>query len=42
MTRRPRNMWIIDFGADMPEEDAALYELPFEYVRRHVSEAYSE
>jgi type II restriction/modification system DNA methylase subunit YeeA len=36
VTRRPRSMWIIDFGVDMPETAAALYELPYEYVRRHV------
>ncbi len=30
---RPRNMWIIDFGVDMPMAEAALYEAPFEYVR---------
>ena len=36
ITRQPRNMWIIDFGVDMPEENAALYEAPFEYVRQHV------
>jgi len=35
ITRRPRHMWIIDF-AEMTEEEAALYEAPFEYVRRHV------
>ena len=28
-----RDMWIIDFGTDMSEADAALYEAPFEYVR---------
>ena len=28
------NTWIIDFGTDMPESDAALYEAPFEYLRR--------
>jgi type II restriction/modification system DNA methylase subunit YeeA len=33
ITRRPRGMWIVDFGTDMPEEDAALYEAPFERVR---------
>ena len=32
----PRNMWIIDFGIDMLETDAALYEAPFEYVRANV------
>jgi type II restriction/modification system DNA methylase subunit YeeA len=36
ITRRPRNMWIIDFGVDMPEHEVALYEGPFEYVRQHV------
>ncbi len=36
ITRRPRSMWIIDFGVDMPEREAALYEMPFEYVREHV------
>jgi type II restriction/modification system DNA methylase subunit YeeA len=30
-----RDVWIIDF-IDMPVEQAALYELPFEYVRKHV------
>jgi hypothetical protein len=29
-------MWIIDFGVEMPEREAALYEAPFEYVRQHV------
>ena len=29
-------MWIIDFGVDMPESDAALYEAPFEYVAANV------
>ena len=33
---RPRGMWIIDFGVDMREAEAALYEAPFEYVREHV------
>ncbi len=36
IVRRPRNMWIIDFGVGMPEQEAALYELPFEYIRSHV------
>jgi hypothetical protein len=36
ITRRPRQMWIIDFGVDMSEEQAALYEAPFEYVKEHV------
>jgi type II restriction/modification system DNA methylase subunit YeeA len=36
MVRRPQDMWIIDFGAYMPEAEAALYEKPFEYVENHV------
>lgn len=36
ITGRPRQMWIIDFGLDMPENQAALYELPYEYVKKHV------
>jgi hypothetical protein len=30
--------WIIDFGATMPLEQAALYEAPFEYLNAHVRE----
>lgn len=36
ITARPRGMWIIDFGTDMPIREAALYERPFEYVREQV------
>ncbi len=36
VTRRPRNMWIVDFGIAMNEEDAALYEAPYEYVLQRV------
>jgi len=36
IAQRPRGMWIIDFGVNMPEDVAALYEVPFEYVRKHV------
>ena len=32
----PGDMYIIDFGVDMTEEDAALYEAPFEFVRANV------
>ncbi|MBI5081454.1 MAG: class I SAM-dependent DNA methyltransferase, partial [Chloroflexi bacterium] len=35
ITRRNRNMWIIDFS-DMTEGDASFYEAPFEYVKRVV------
>ncbi len=36
ITRRPRQMWIVDFGVEMPADQAALYEQPFEYVQRRV------
>jgi type II restriction/modification system DNA methylase subunit YeeA len=36
VTRRNRNVWIIDFGTARAEADAALYEAPFEFVRQHV------
>ena len=36
ITNRPRNVWIIDFGTDLSESEAALYETPFEYVKEKV------
>ncbi len=36
LTRRPRGMFIIDFGADAAEAAAAAYEAPFEYALQHV------
>jgi type II restriction/modification system DNA methylase subunit YeeA len=36
ITQHPRNVWVIDFGVDMTEADAALYEAPFEYVLTNV------
>ena len=36
LTRRPAGKWIIDFGAEMSEADAALYEAPFAYLAEHV------
>jgi type II restriction/modification system DNA methylase subunit YeeA len=32
ITRRPRDMWIIDFGWEMSESEASLFEVPFEYA----------
>ncbi|MCK4598313.1 class I SAM-dependent DNA methyltransferase [Candidatus Bipolaricaulota bacterium] len=32
----PRGMWIIDFGATMSEQDAALYEVPFEFAMKEI------
>jgi type II restriction/modification system DNA methylase subunit YeeA len=36
LTRRPREGWIIDFGTEMPIQEAALYESPFQYVLEFV------
>ena len=36
LTRRPAGKWIVDFGWEMSEEEAALYEGPFEHVRDRV------
>lgn len=36
ITRRNREMWIIDYSISMNESDASLYEDPFEYVREKV------
>ena len=36
LNQLPGNKWIIDFGPNMSETDAALYEAPFEYVRANV------
>ena len=36
LTRRPRGKWIIDFGDEMSEAEAALYEPPFTYALEHV------
>lgn len=36
VTRRPRNMWIIDFGTDMTLEEASKYVAPFQHVQKYV------
>ena len=36
ITRRSRDMWIVDFDMNMSEYEAAQYEMPFEYVKEHV------
>jgi len=36
LSRGPQHQWIIDFGIQMPESDAALYEQPFAYAQQHV------
>jgi type II restriction/modification system DNA methylase subunit YeeA len=35
VARRPRDMFIVDFGVEMSEQDAAFYETPFEHVLRN-------
>jgi hypothetical protein len=36
LSRGPQHQWIIDFGIDLSEADASLYEVPFGYVTDHV------
>ena len=36
ITERSRDVWAIDFGVNLPETEAALYEVPFEYAKRVV------
>jgi type II restriction/modification system DNA methylase subunit YeeA len=36
MTRRSADKWIIDFGWEMSEREAALFEKPFGYIKEHV------
>lgn len=36
VVRRPRDMWIVDFGVNMAEGQAAAFETPFEHVRKIV------
>ncbi|HEX6010686.1 MAG TPA: DNA methyltransferase, partial [Geminicoccaceae bacterium] len=38
VTRRPRDMWIIDFGGVADEASAAFYERPFQHAIAHVRE----
>lgn len=36
VTRRGRDYWIVDYGTDTEEVDAAMYEAPFAHVKKHV------
>lgn len=36
VTRRSRDMWIIDFGDELSEREAALFEEPFRHIKKHV------
>ena len=42
IVRRPRGMFIIDFGTKMTEAEAADYEAPFTYVEEHVQPVRAE
>ena len=39
ITRRPADRWAVDFGAERENDEAALYERPFEHVQQHVRPA---
>lgn len=36
LLQRGERKWLLDFGADLSERDAALYEAPFEYARQQI------
>jgi type II restriction/modification system DNA methylase subunit YeeA len=36
VTRRSRDRWIIDFGSQMSEQEASLFEAPFGFIKEHV------
>ncbi len=36
VTRRPQDRWVVDFGCDLPLNDAALFEVPFAHVNQVV------
>ncbi len=36
ITRRPSGQWVIDFGTDMAEQDASLFEAPFTFLRQSI------
>jgi len=36
LVRRDEDRWVVDFGTELAEHDAALYEAPFRYVFEHV------
>ena len=36
LTRRPSGRWIVDFGDTIDEGQAALFEVPFGYIKEHV------
>ncbi|NDP40492.1 MAG: class I SAM-dependent DNA methyltransferase [Rhodoferax sp.] len=38
LSRGPQHQWIIDFGNELSESDASLYDAPFAYVVAHVKQ----
>ena len=42
ITRRPRGMFIVDFGTNMTEAKAADYEAPFAHIEQHVQPVRAE
>lgn len=36
LVRRPRDVWVIDFGWMMTEQEASYFELPFRYAEQHI------
>ena len=36
LTRRPRGKWIVDYGWKLSESDAALYEAPYQWIKKRV------
>jgi type II restriction/modification system DNA methylase subunit YeeA len=36
LTRRYSDTWVVDFGTGMPLNEAALYEVPYSHVEKHV------
>jgi type II restriction/modification system DNA methylase subunit YeeA len=42
MTRRSSDRWIVDFGWQMSEQQAALFEEPFKHIKDHVFPTRSE
>lgn len=36
ITRRAQDIWVVDFGTNMPQEQAALFETPFAFVELQV------
>jgi type II restriction/modification system DNA methylase subunit YeeA len=37
LTRRPSDTWIVDFGVNMPESEAALFEVPYEFALKNIN-----